>query len=425
MSPLKKQLQLLLPKLAKEANQLKDPEARSRWMRIKRITDSPKSVRKACGFYGMSEDTYTKWGKRLWKLKSLKGLFSKSRKPWRSPGKTKKSVEKKVLKLRRVDPSQGPERIANDLKLLFGLIVSPSAVYSVLKRAKMVSFEIAKKLTKRHLRRYRRPLPGYLQMDFKYVPYLIDGKQYYQLSCVDHHSSWRLIRVYDDKSVDSVLLFLRELKDLCPFPIMEIQTDNDAAFTDKFSSRVGVTGFHPMDQWCNRRDIAHRLIPVGQKELNGKVENTHKQDDREFYAKGPYKNFENLKLNTIGYNERWNDQRRTKKLGFKTPNEAVTNAYVLAAGYLLFIANGRSTCLHKLDIQGNAHLPIKEIKPEKKIRTRKLSTIERYLQFMDWDNKKKKLPAIFLDPMMSQNFSRIFKMNCFCRWMCLASKTLT
>ncbi len=405
MSPLKKQLRLLLPKLAKEANQLRDPEARSRWMRIKLIANSPKSVRKACGFYGMSEDSFSKWGRRLWKFKSLKGLSSKSRKPWRSPNQTKKRIEKKILKLRRVDASQGPERIANDLKLMFDLVVSPSAVYAVLKRAKMVSFEIAKKLTKQHLRRYRRPLPGYLQMDFKYVPYPVDGRQYYQLSCVDHHSSWRLIRSYRHKSMVSVVSFLNELEDFCPFPIMEIQTDNDAAFTDKFTSGVGVTGNHPMDRWCAKREIIHKLIPVGQKELNGKVENTHKQDDREFYSKGPYKNFENLKLNTLGYNDRWNARRRTKTLGFKSPDEVIADAYVLAAGYLLYLTKGKVKGLHQLDSQGNAHLPFEEIKPEKKIRTRKLTAVERYLQFMDWEEKKKKLPAIFLDPMMCQNFS--------------------
>jgi len=405
MSPLKKQLRLLLPKLAKDANQLRDVEARSRWMRIKLITDSPKSIRKACGFYGMSEDSFNKWAKRLWKFKSIQGLFSKSRKPWRSPNQTKKRIERKILSIRRVDPSLGPERIANDLKRLFGLLISPSAVYAVLKRAGVVGMKLMKKLTKKHLKRYRRPLPGYLQMDFKYVPYKIESKQYYQLSCVDHHSSWRLIRIYPEKSTDYVIKFLNELEGICPFPIMEIQTDNDAAFTDKFSSRVGVTGFHPFDRWCLRREIVHRLIPVGQKELNGKVENTHKQDDREFYAKGPYKSLENIQLNILGYNDRWNSHRRTKALGFKMPDEVIADAYVRAAGILLFITRGRNQGLHNLNQQGDAYMQINETKSEAKIQTRKPSYVERYMQYMHWENTKKKLPAIFLDPMMSQNFS--------------------
>src|SRR5690606_24177164 len=139
-----------------------------------------------------------------------------------------------------------------------------------------------------------RTLPGYLQMDFKYVPYLIDGKQYYQLSCIDHHSSWRLIRNYKYKNIDSVKLFLEELEQICPFPIIEVQTDNDTAFTDKFSSKIGVTGEHYLDIWCRERGINHRLIPVAVKELNGKVENTHKQDDREFFAMNVFTSYESV-----------------------------------------------------------------------------------------------------------------------------------
>ena len=57
--------------------------------------------------------------------------------------------------------------------------------------------------------------------------------------------------------------FLEELKEVCPFAIMEIQTDNDTAFTDKFSSQRGVTDTHLVDVWCKSNDIIHRLIPVG------------------------------------------------------------------------------------------------------------------------------------------------------------------
>jgi hypothetical protein len=54
---------------------------------------------------------------------------------------------------------------------------------------------------------------------------------------VDLHSSWRFIRICPDKSTRSVLLFLDELKQKCPYPIVEIQTDNDTAFA--LSSFVG------------------------------------------------------------------------------------------------------------------------------------------------------------------------------------------
>jgi len=407
MSQLREQLRKMMPRLSEEANKLRDPEARSRWMKLKAITESTKSLAKACVFYGWSEDAYRKWGLRLKKQPRLEILFSRSRKPKRSPNQTKPRKEKKVAQIRRADPSLGPERISDDLARHFNMQVPPSTVYAILNRLKMISRKLSERLTKKHLKRYRRPFPGYLQMDFKYVPYPVNGKKLYQLSCVDHHSSWRMIRIYPDKSSKSVLSFLEELKAECPFPILEIQTDNDIAFTDKFWSGMGVTGDHVVDQWCKKEDINHRLIPVGVKELNGKVENTHKQDDREFFAKGPYRDLAHIQANSQGYNLRWNQTRRTKALGFKSPNEVIELAYVRALIYLKSLSEMTNPAAY-LDAQGNTYMPVPETMPgpEKKNRTRKPGFVQKYLKYLEWEPSKKKLPMFFIYPTMSQNFSR-------------------
>lgn len=408
MSQLREQLRKIIPRMGSEANKLRDPEARSRWMKLKQITLSTKSLSKACAFYGWSEDSYSKWGLRLRKKPRIESLFSKSQKPHRSPSKTKPQKVKKVVQIRRADPSLGPERISDELQRYFNMKVPPSTIYSILKREQLVAKKYAEKLTKKHLKRYRRPFPGFLQMDFKYVPYKIEGNQYYQLSCVDHHSSWRYIRIFRDKSVRSVMTFLRGLIEVVPFPIMEIQTDNDTAFTDNFSSLRGVTGAHEMDIWCQRHEIHHRLIPVGQKELNGKVENTHKQDDREFFAKGPYRNFESLSLNSRGYNERWNASRRTKALGFKSPEEVLLEAYIKTTALLLYVQHQGNTGLHRLNERGDLYLPIPVQDPKKiekvNIKTTKKKTyVEKYLQYLEWESKRKNR-ALALFPLISQNF---------------------
>ena len=397
MSQLRNSLRKLLPRFSQEANKIRDPEARSRWMKLRKITESTKPLADACRFYGMSEDSYQKWGRRLLKQPRAETLTARSRRPYRSPRRTKPALEKKVLKVRRVEPYLGPERITNTLENIYAVHVAPSTVFNILRRAKVVGKKIAARLTKRHLKRYRRPLPGYLQMDFKYVPYKINGKQYYQLSCIDHHSSWRFIRCYRYKSGASVMIFLEELLHECPFVIFEIQTDNDTAFTDKFSSGLGVTGEHKMDKWCKENNIVHRLIPVAVKELNGKVENTHKQDDREFFAMNLFTSFESIELGTRGYNERWNRMRATKALGWLTPEKAVYEAYV------------RILALHLA-----WKIPsINDLKPtatgwpvaqKKKNRTRKPSATAKYLAYLDWADKKK-LPAYLMAPPMSQIFS--------------------
>ena len=157
MSELKDQLRLMIPRLAKEANKLTDPAARSRWMKIRAIALSPKAISKACAGQGCSVDFFEKWGKRLVKARGFLGLRTRSKKPHRSPMKTKPKIEKVVLKVRRVEPYLGPERISQTAKDLYELEVAPSTVFAILRRAKVVGKKIAERLTKKHLKRYRRP----------------------------------------------------------------------------------------------------------------------------------------------------------------------------------------------------------------------------------------------------------------------------
>jgi hypothetical protein len=195
----------------------------------------------------------------------------------------------------------------------------------------------------------------------------------------------------------SVKEFLTELESECPFVIFEIQTDNDMAFTDKFAFHgLGVTGQHELDRWCKERGIIHRLIPVGVKELNGKVENTHKQDDREFFAPNRFESYEKIEAGMRSYNERWNVLRATRALGYRTPNEVLQEAYVRALA-LHLIWNIKS--INDLE-PTKGGWPVAQ---KKKNRTRKLSVIDKYLKYLEWADKNK-LPAFLAYPTMSQNF---------------------
>jgi hypothetical protein len=272
-------------------------------------------------FQGVGRDSFYEWGNRLLEKKDISALASHSRKPHHSPNKTKKEIEKKIVELRNKKPFQGPERLAVELEDDYAIVVPPGTIYAVLVRNKLISEEYKKRVTKKHLKRYRRPIPGYLQMDFKYVPYLIQGEQLYQLSAVDHCTSWRFIKIYRRKDEESVKDFLEKLNFTCPFPIFQIQTDNDPAFTDKYTVGLGSrpTDTHPFDEWCKYYGCRHKLIPIGEKELNGKVENTHKFDDREFFSQVNAKSFEGLKVESKKYNKTWNEGRKTKTLGWRTP----------------------------------------------------------------------------------------------------------
>lgn len=139
------------------------------------------------------------------------------------------------------------------------------------------------------------------------------------------------------------------------------------------------------------------------KELNGKVENTHKQDDREFYAVNHFKDDRSLSLCIKGYNDRWNGLRATKVLGRKTPNEVIYEAYVRALAMHL-VWNIKS---------------VNELQPtpgdwpqakKKKNRTRKPSVFSKHLKYLEWLDKNK-LSALITYPTMSQNYPMNLQIN--------------
>lgn len=394
MSKLKYQLRAILPLMSEEANHLRDREARQRYGLIKAVVNSKKSVAKACASLGWSTDSFQKWGKRLLAAKSLSALGSRSRRPKRSPNKTPKRKEKRVLALRRAEPYLGPERISNDLKRLFNMVCAPSTVYAILKRLGLISTVSKERLTKKHIKRYRRGLPGFAQLDVKYVPQMVEGKRLYQFNFVDHCTTWRFTRIYPSLEHGNVRAFLEELQATCPFPIIELQTDNGQEFTDKFTNgRLTPSGRHVLDQWCKEHSIRHKLIPVGQKELNGKVENTHKQDDREFYSQHVLKSLLHARTLILSYNERWNSLRHTKALGWKTPEQALEDAYVrmLAWTHLFqekYQLNRNAIVRWDLDLNAFIKAPDPK-KCRKRPSTRKReSAVNRYLKFEEWNRKK-------------------------------------
>lgn len=398
MSRLKIQLRQILPSLSEEANRCRDPEVRERLDLIKAIVRSNKSVVKACASVGKSTDWFTTWARRLIRGRCLEALKSLSRKPKRSPHQTPRRIEKRILAMRRAEPYLGPDRISFELKRLFNIVCAASTVHAVLRRHKLISLEKQKRLTKRHIKRYRRSLPGYCQMDVKYVPQLIDGKRHYQFNFVDHCTTWRFTRVHPRLTHECMAEFLKDLEEHCPFPIFEVQTDNGQEFTDKYQGgRLMPSGLHVLDLWCQERGIRHRLIPVGQKELNGKVENTHKQDDREFYSQYLFKSLSQLQYLMTSYNERWNMLRYTKALGRRTPDQALqwacVRVLVWGAMFQERFRSKQKSIVH-WDPDLNASVPAPEPKKikrrtQKSTTTRKrLSAVNRYLQYDDWSRKK-------------------------------------
>lgn len=402
MSKIRYSVRELLPSLSSEIRTLKCEKAKSRFYFLRSVSRSKKSLKEACESRGKRTDYFYHWAKRLINTGHLEALKDESKRPHTSPNQTPKWVERKIKKIRKKESYLGPEQISFKLKKQ-SIDCPPSTVYRVLCRLNLITQPYKKMKKNKHTKRYRRPFPGYLQMDIKYVPDRIDEQQYYQISVVDHCSSWRYIEILARRTEEDVIGFLNRMEEVCPFSIIQLQTDNATEFTDKFSSGFGQapSGDHRLDRWCGLRGIEHKLIPVGEKEINGKVENTHRFDEREFYQQFFFTSLESLRKGIIWYNKRWNSRRATKALGWRTPVKVIEDSYVKAA--LFMLVHNPKFFDKNAETYKTKQLAAGEMIYRQKNKPKRLTQYEKYMQFVKWD-KNQNWALFSLD--FSRSFSR-------------------
>jgi hypothetical protein len=126
MSALKYRLRELLPSLSEQAKGCQDREIKKRLYLIKGIVSSPRTIKAACDFRGIGRDKFYQWAERLLEKRNILGLAPLSRRPHRSPRRTKPEIEKKIIVLRNKKPFQGPERLSVALEDEYATHLSPS-----------------------------------------------------------------------------------------------------------------------------------------------------------------------------------------------------------------------------------------------------------------------------------------------------------
>jgi transposase len=145
--------------------------------------------------------------------------------------------------------------------------------------------KVRRKKKSKHVRKVTVDHPGqFTQIDVKYVTRVLkSGARAYVYSFVDHASKWRFKRAYEMFGNLQTKRFMEDLLRAVPFSIRMIQSDNGAEFTNRFLSHLDDPKAHLLDQICQAHGIRHKLIPPGEKELQGLVERNHRQDDEELY----------------------------------------------------------------------------------------------------------------------------------------------
>lgn len=183
-----------------------------------------------------------------------------------------------------------------------------------------------RKPPRRHDRRYPElGTPGEkVQIDVKEVPFcclrgdlLKYNKRIYQWTAIDECTRIRFVYAFEEHTQENSVRFLRMLVKVFPFRIQTIQTDNGTEFTYKYISE---TQESPFDKELKRRGIKHKLIPPRTPWHNGKVERSHRNDQRYFYDWETFRDLEDLNRKLADHLI-WSNSKPMRTLSNKSPRE--------------------------------------------------------------------------------------------------------
>jgi transposase InsO family protein len=222
----------------------------------------------------------------------------------------------------------GKERLHDGLRE-HGIVIPVSTIGKILDRKGLLVRQRSYATQKKHTRVYNLLWPGQrVQMDIKYVPSEISpiGRRYYQYTVTDECTRMRYLAWHDSIWTLNVVQTLREAQTYFGFKIDAVQTDNGIEFTFDYTAqltaREKIPKEHPLDQYCREVQIRHKLIPPGEKELQGKVERSHRTDGEEFYRTIKRRiNLVELRQKGKRWLSYYNFRRRHSSIGKKTPAE--------------------------------------------------------------------------------------------------------
>ena len=148
------------------------------------------------------------------------------------------------------------------------------------------------------------------------------------------------------------------LQKIFPFKIQTIQTDNGTEFTYKYISDTELCLF---DIALKNAGVQHKLIPPRTPWHNGKVERSHRNDQRYFYNWEKFASVKDLNRKLKDHLH-WSNRKPIRTLGGKSPldllREILSNAWFFSiplfftfCGSYLFTTQKLSRVNHRIFLQ--------------------------------------------------------------------------
>ena len=263
----------------------------------------------------------------FWKARwdgSVESLRCQSRRPHSHPNQHTEEELKMIRDMRRRNPDLGMVELWHRLKKR-GYTRRPESLFRVMRRMGMLPQKAPKK-------RYtpkpyeQMTYPGQrVQVDVKVVPRrcIADPElKLYQYTAIDEYSRLRFLAAYSEQSTWSSTDFLHKLVKWYGrrgIRVECVQTDNGFEFTNRFSnSRRDLPTL--FEKTAAELGIRHKLIRPYTPRHNGKVERSHREDQKRFYSCHSFYSLKDFETQLAVHNRRSNDFPM-RPLGWLSPVE--------------------------------------------------------------------------------------------------------
>lgn len=282
-----------------------------------------KGKTKASRQYGVSLSSVKRWCERY--DGSWKSLIPKSRRPHSHPKQHTKKEERQIRNsFKKYYERYGWDGVYTDLQRK-GYERSYSGMIYAAKRIGLREQNKPKKKSRQFRKYPELEMPGEkVQIDVKEVPYnclrgavLRDNKHLYQWTAIDESTRKRFVYGFEEHTPENSVKFLKMLVKAFPFKIKTIQTDNGTEFTYKYISDNKIC---PFDKALQELGINHKLIPARTPWHNGKVERSHRNDQKYFYDWETFRSVDELNRKLVEHLE-WSNNKIMRTLGNKSPNQ--------------------------------------------------------------------------------------------------------
>ena len=267
----------------------------------------------------------------FWKARydgTLESLADRSRRPHRHPNQHTEAELKLIRDMRRRNPELGMIELWHRLRKR-GYTRCPESLFRVMRKLGM--FPPSKPQKRYKPKPYEQmQYPGQkVQIDVKVVPRacIADPElRLYQYTAIDEYSRLRYLGAYEEQSTYSSADFLEKM--VAWFKrrgvmVECIQTDNGFEFTNRFSaSKKDIpTRF---EKTAARLGIRHKLIRPYTPRHNGKVERSHREDQKRFFNTHRFYSLADFGGQLAAHQNRSNNLPM-RPLHWRSPNEAIAS----------------------------------------------------------------------------------------------------